>query len=79
MRRHGFNIGYYWGLKLIEQVIKVLEHAAECLIRQRVVLSSFACLFVCLYCCFTSQVNSSYSHGGKVSSPNHSFSDKISS
>ena len=42
MRRHVFNIRNYWGLKLIEQVIKVLEHAAECLIRQRVVLSSFA-------------------------------------
>ena len=27
------------------------------------------CLFVC---CFTSQVNS-YGHGGRVSSPNHTF------
>ena len=27
----------------------------------------------CLFCCFTSQVNS-YGHGGKVSSPNHTFS-----
>ena len=26
-----------------------------------------------LFCCFTSQVNS-YGHGGKVSSPNHTFS-----
>ena len=30
-------------------------------------------LFVCLFCCFTSQVNS-YGHGGTVSSPNHTFS-----
>ena len=30
-------------------------------------------LFVCLVCCFTSQVNS-YGHGGTVSSPNHTFS-----
>ena len=30
------------------------------------------CLFVCLFCCFTSQVNS-YGHGGTVSSPNHTF------
>ena len=30
-------------------------------------------LFVCLYCCFTSQVNS-YGHCGTVSSPNHTFS-----
>ena len=27
----------------------------------------------CLFCCFTSQVNS-YGHGGKVSPPNHTFS-----
>ena len=30
-------------------------------------------LFVCLFCCFASQVNS-YGHGGTVSSPNHTFS-----
>ena len=30
-------------------------------------------LFVCSFCCFTSQVNS-YGHGGTVSSPNHTFS-----
>ena len=30
------------------------------------------CLFVCLFCCFTSQVNS-YGHCGTVSSPNHTF------
>ena len=29
--------------------------------------------FVCLFCCFMSQVNS-YGHGGTVSSPNHTFS-----
>ena len=29
--------------------------------------------FVCLFCCFTSQVNI-YGHGGTVSSPNHTFS-----
>ena len=29
--------------------------------------------FVCLFCCFMSQVNS-YGHGGAVSSPNHTFS-----
>ena len=28
---------------------------------------------VCLFCCFTSQVNS-YGHGGAVSSHNHTFS-----
>ena len=28
---------------------------------------------ICLFCCFTSQVNS-YGHGGTVSSPNHTFS-----
>ena len=27
---------------------------------------------VCMFCCFTSQVNS-YGHGGTVSSPNHTF------
>ena len=32
-----------------------------------------SCLFVCLFCCFTSQVNS-YGHCWKVSSPNHTFS-----
>ena len=30
-------------------------------------------MFVCLFCCFTSQVNS-YGHCGTVSSPNHTFS-----
>ena len=30
-------------------------------------------LFVCLFCCFTSHVNS-YGHCGTVSSPNHTFS-----
>ena len=30
------------------------------------------CLFVCLFCCFMSQVNS-LGHGGTVSSPNHTF------
>ena len=30
-------------------------------------------LFVCLFCCFTSQVNS-YGHSGTVSSANHFFS-----
>ena len=30
-------------------------------------------LFVCLFCCLTSQVNS-YGHCGTVSSPNHTFS-----
>ena len=34
------------------------------------------CLFVCLFCCFTSQVNS-YGHGGSVSSPNHIFLGKL--
>ena len=29
-------------------------------------------LFVCSFCCFTSQVNS-YGHCGIVSSPNHTF------
>ena len=28
--------------------------------------------FVCLFCCFTSQVNG-YGHCGMVSSPNHTF------
>ena len=28
--------------------------------------------FVCLFCCFTSQVNS-YGHGETVRSPNHTF------
>ena len=32
-----------------------------------------AIAFVCLCCCFTSQVNS-YGHGGTVSSTNHTFS-----
>ena len=36
-----------------------------------------ASVFVCLFCCFTSQVNS-YGHGGTVSSPNHTlFLDKL--
>ena len=30
-------------------------------------------LCLCLFCCFTFQVNS-YGHGGTVSSPNHTFS-----
>ena len=31
------------------------------------------CLFVCLFCCFTSKFNSN-GNGGTVSSPNHTFS-----
>ena len=31
---------------------------------------------LCLFCCFTSQVNS-YGHGGTVSSPNHTFLGKL--
>ena len=38
----------------------------------RFVITLFV-LFVCLFCCFTSQVNS-YGHGGTVSLPNHTFS-----
>ena len=30
-------------------------------------------LFVCLFCCFRTQINS-YDHGGTVCSPNHTFS-----
>ena len=41
-------------------------------IRSRFAQTSF-CLFVCLFCCFMSQV-SSYGHWGRVSSPNHTFS-----
>ena len=29
-------------------------------------------ILICLFCCFTSQVNS-YGHGGTVSSPNHTL------
>ena len=36
-------------------------------------LGSRLWFFVCLFCCFTSQVNS-YGHCGTVSSPNHTFS-----
>ena len=35
--------------------------------------NTFTLQTVCLFCCFTSQVNS-YGHGGTVSSPNHTFS-----
>ena len=35
-------------------------------------LSVFGKLFACLFCCFTSQVNS-YGHGRMFSSPNHTF------
>ena len=37
------------------------------------IVKSVARVFVCLFCCFTSQVNS-YGHCGTVSSPNHTFS-----
>ena len=36
-------------------------------------VGNFYCLFVCLFCFFTSQVNS-YGHDMTVSSPNHTFS-----
>ena len=36
-------------------------------------LDSWVCTEFCLFCCFTSQINS-YGHGGTVSSPNHTFS-----
>ena len=40
---------------------------------QRRVLNQQPFDFVCLFCCFKSQVNS-YGNGGMVSSPNHTFS-----
>ena len=36
-------------------------------------LAGTVCYFICLFCCFTSQVNG-YGHGGTLSSPNHTFS-----
>ena len=36
-------------------------------------MGTLANIFFCLFCCFTSHVNS-YGHGGTVSSPNHIFS-----
>ena len=39
----------------------------------RHILALLGRFFVCLFCCFTSQVNS-YGHGRTVSSPNHTFS-----
>ena len=39
-------------------------------------LAGTVCYFVCLFCCFTSQVNS-YGHAGAVSSPNHTFLGKL--
>ena len=53
----------------------------QCSLRRETLRSSYGftgivastILFVCLFCCFTSQVNS-YGHCGTVSSPNHTFS-----
>ena len=40
---------------------------------QKSTFSEHGHVATCLFCCFTSQVNS-YGHGGAVSSPNHTFS-----
>ena len=62
--------------------IQVLFKPVQTLSRDPVHVSLALCLsyvlaprnlFVCLFCCFTSQVNS-YGHGGTVISPNHTFS-----
>ena len=42
-------------------------------LRKRDKMLGLLSIFVCLFCCFTSQVNS-YGHGGTVSSPSHTFS-----
>ena len=40
------NRGNYWGLKLIEQVMNVLERVVEGLIRQRVEIDEMQCNFM---------------------------------
>ena len=46
------------------------DHAPDCFLST--ISKDLECLFVCLFCCFTSQV-SSYGYGGAVSSSNHTF------
>ena len=45
-KRDALNRGNYRGLKLIEQVIKVLERVVECHIRQRVEIDEMQCGFM---------------------------------
>ena len=77
-----FYISIFWLVSLAEQVsLSQFEQAdlgrstlfaiKTSKIQLLVKLDVIGC-FVCLFCCFTSQVNS-YGHGGKVSSPNHTF------
>ena len=48
-KRNALNRGNYRGLKLIEQVMKVLECVVEGLIRQRVEIDEMA-VFLCIIC-----------------------------
>ena len=56
----------WWRLKVLQNApLSMLQYFPPALRDNR--------YFVCLFCCYTSQVNS-YGHGRTVSSPNHSFS-----
>ena len=59
--RHSHHDGYY--------IHTLLGSYATLLIKK---IHITFILFVCLFCCFTPQVNS-YGHGRTVSSPNHTF------
>ena len=53
------------GIENLENVLDIMS--------VRSLVKAIGIDFVCLFCCFTSQVNS-YGHCGTVSSPNHTFS-----
>ena len=48
--------------------ILIIEHISNFIF----LITQLNLSFFCLFCCFTSQVNS-YGHYGTVSSPNHTF------
>ena len=65
---HLSRVHCQWTIHMFELVQETDESKSYMKFRRNQV-----CLFVCLFCCFTSQVNS-YGHCGTVSSPNRTFS-----
>ena len=67
------------GSKLFDTLMALLKECFEQVIFKKKsgdfnksIQTTHVIVLFCLFCCFTSQVNS-YGHGGTVSSPNHIF------
>ena len=67
-----FKLYHFMNLPLNTGYIVILMSLSERSDIDNLKTSSQCGFRFCMFCCFTSQVNS-YGHGGTVSSPNHTF------